>query len=100
MMSALQPVGLRLTPLFGSFLRGRTWPYLDYVNSAHWNIKKFINPPVSNAISIFGNNNFAKVLRHLFAFIYHEMFLVWHFGNKTPFYRTLVGTDPADILYY
>ncbi len=49
-------------------------------NSAHWNIQKYRNPSVSYAISMFCNNKVSKVLRKLFAFTHHEMFLVWHVG--------------------
>ncbi len=36
----------------------------------------------------------AKVLRKLFAFTHHEMFL------ETPFYRPSVGTEPANIHFH
>ncbi len=55
------------------------FPLPDYgLNSAHWNIQKYRNPSVTNAISMFCSNKVAKVLRKLFAFTHHEMFLVWH----------------------
>ncbi len=67
-------------------------------NSAHWNIQKYRNPSVTNVISKFCNNNVAKVLRKLFAFTHHEMFLVWHVGNETPFYRPSVGTNQLILI--
>ncbi len=69
-------------------------------NSAHWNIQKYRNPSVTNAISMLCNNNVVKVLRKLFAFTHHEMFLVWHVGNETPFYRPSVGTEPTNINFH
>ncbi len=69
-------------------------------NSSHWNIQKYGNPSVNNAISMFRNNNVAKVLRKLFDFTHHEMFLVWHVGNATPFYRPSVGTEPTNINFH
>ncbi len=65
-------------PVYGEMM---FFPLLDYgPNSTHWNIQKYRNPSVTNAISMFCNNNVAKVLRKLFAFTRHEMFLVWHVG--------------------
>ena len=76
-------------PVYGEMM---FFPLPDYgPNSAHWNIQKFRNASVTNAISMFCNNKVAKVLRELFAFTHHEMFLVWHLGNETPFYRPSVG---------
>ena len=45
-------------------------------NSAHWNIQKFRNASVTNAISMFCRKKVTKVLRELFAFTPHEIFLV------------------------
>ncbi len=74
------------------------FPLPDYgPNSAHWNIQKYRNP---SAISKFCNNKVAKVLRKLFAFTHHEMFLVWHVGHETPFFRPSVGTEPANINFH
>uniref|UniRef100_A0A672TDS0 Vascular endothelial growth factor receptor 3 n=1 Tax=Sinocyclocheilus grahami TaxID=75366 RepID=A0A672TDS0_SINGR len=61
-------------PVYGEIM---FFPLPDYgPNSAHWNIQKYRNPSVNNAISMFCNNKVAKVLRELFAFTHHEMFLV------------------------
>src|SRR4029434_3242361 len=71
-------------PVYGEIM---FFPLPDYgPNSAHWNINKFRNASVTNAISMFCNNKVAKVLRELFAFTHREMFLVGHLGNMTPFY--------------
>lgn len=43
------------------------------------------------------NNKVAKVLWELICFTHHEMFLVWHIGNETPFQRPSVGTEATDI---
>jgi len=50
--------------------------------------------------SMFCNNKVAAVLRKLFAFVHHEMFLVWHFGHATSFYRPSVGTEAANINFH
>ncbi len=85
-------------PVYGEIM---FFPLPDYgPSSAHWNIQKYRNPSVTNAISMFCNNKVAKVLRKLFAFTHHEMFLVWHVGNETPFYRPSVGTEPANINFH
>ena len=61
-------------PVYGEMM---FFPLPDYgPNSAHWNIQKFINVSVTNTISMFCNNKVAKVLRELFAFTHHEIFLV------------------------
>ena len=61
-------------PVYGKIM---FFPLLDYgPNSANWNIRKFRNASVNNGISMFCNNKVAKVLRELFTFTHHEMFLV------------------------
>ncbi len=50
--------------------------------------------------SMFCNNKVATVLRKLFAFVHHEMFLVSHFGHETSFYRPSVGTEAANINFH
>lgn len=61
-------------------------------NSAHWNMQDFWNLSVTNGISKLCNNKVAMVLRQLFAFANHKMFLVRHLNNETPFLQ-----EPADI---
>ncbi len=83
-------------PVYGETM---FFPLPDYgPNSAHLNIQKYRNPSATNAISMFCNNKVAKVLRDLFAFTHHEMFLVWHVGNETPFYRHQLGLNQLILI--
>ncbi len=75
----------------------RLWPQQC---SVLWNIQKYRNPSVTNAINMFGNNKVAPVLRKLFAFTHHWMFLVWHVSHETPFYRLSVGMEPTNINFH
>ncbi len=47
---------------------------------------------------MFCNTKVAKVLRELFAFTHHEMFLGWHVGNETPFYRHQLGLNQIILI--
>ncbi len=49
---------------------------------------------------MFCNNNIARVLRKLFAFTHYKMFLVWHIGHETPFYRPSVSPEPTNINFH
>ncbi len=83
-------------------MAGLWWNYVLFTsgpNSAHWNILTYMKS-LTNAISMFYNNKVLTVLRKHFASTNHEMFIVWHIGNETPFYRPSVGTEPANIHFY
>lgn len=71
------------------------WP-LNNSSSKSFRVRNRVSS-VTSAISMFYNSKVTKVLRELFAFIHHDMFLLRQLGKKTPFYRTSVGPEPADI---
>ena len=56
----------------------------------------FRNLEILLVISMFCNNEVAKVLRELFAFVHHDMFLV-QLPNEILFYTPSAGTDLSDI---
>lgn len=64
----------RSRPIYGKMM---FFPLPEHgANSAHWNIQKFRILFVTHAISMFCNSKVAKVLRKIFAFTHHDMFLV------------------------
>lgn len=60
-------------------------------NSAGWNLQKFRKSSLNSAISMFCKNKVLKVLTELIGFTHYEVFLVWHLGDDTPFYRSSFG---------
>ena len=50
---------------------------------------------VTYNVTMFCNNQVAKLLEELFAFTHHEMFLVWHLANKkNVLYSLSICTNP------